>query len=78
MGTVIVNTAPIPVISVNSLLRGVQKMTQQQFEMEKNYRLALTIAKTMLNNDLISPKEYKKIDAMLIAKYQPIIASLRV
>jgi len=53
-------------------------MTQQQFEMEKNYRLALTIAKTMLNNDLISPKEYKKIDAMLIAKYQPIIASLRV
>ena len=53
-------------------------MTPEQFEMEKNYRLALTIAKTMLKNEMISPKEYRKIDAMLIAKYQPILGGLRV
>ena len=53
-------------------------MTQEQFEMEKNYRLAISIAKNMLKNEMISPKEYKKIDAMLIAKYQPIIGGLRV
>ena len=53
-------------------------MTHQQFESEKNYRLALTIAKTMLKNEMISPKEFRKIDSALISKYQPIIGGLRV
>ena len=53
-------------------------MTTLQFEGEKSYRLAITIAKTMLNNNLISKSDFKKIDSMLISKYQPIIGGLRV
>ncbi|MEI7961972.1 MAG: SHOCT domain-containing protein, partial [archaeon] len=49
------------------------EMTTLQFEGEKSYRLAITIAKTMLNNNLISKSDFKKIDSMLISKYQPII-----
>jgi len=51
-------------------------MTQRQFKQEKNYRVSLTIAKEMLKKDLISGKDYRKIDAMLIAKYNPVIGSL--
>ena len=53
-------------------------MTKAQFESEKSYRLALTIAKSMLNNNLISERDFRKIDSMLISKYQPIIGGLRV
>jgi len=48
-------------------------LSHEQFEREKNYRMALAIAKGMLSQGLISEKEYGKIDTMLIAKYHPII-----
>ena len=51
-------------------------MTHAQFEREKNYRVALSIAKTMFKQGLISLKEYGKIDTLLKAKYQPVIGGL--
>lgn len=52
-------------------------MTKEQFEREKNYRAARSIAKAMLSRGLISTKEYVKIDAILIAKYSPVLGGLR-
>ena len=51
-------------------------MSREQFESEKNYRVALFIAKAMLSKGLISELEYNAIDAMLLAKYSPILGTL--
>jgi hypothetical protein len=51
-------------------------LTLEQFEGEKNYRVALSIAKTMLGKGLINDREYRKINTMLIDKYRPIIGTL--
>ncbi len=51
-------------------------MTRGQFKQEKNYRVSVAIAKVMLTKELITEKEYRKIDSMLIAKYTPVIGGL--
>ena len=51
-------------------------MTLEQFKAEKNYRVALSVAKTMLGKGLINEREYRKINSMLIDKYRPIIGVL--
>ena len=50
-------------------------MTAEQFDCEKNYRLSISIAKSMLSKGLIDKKDYRRIDSMLITKYKPIIGS---
>ena len=52
-------------------------MTHEQFEREKNYQVSRAITKSMLSKGLITTKDYKKIDTMIIAKYNPVIGSLR-
>jgi len=61
---------------MQGLERVVMPMSREQFESEKNYRVALSIAKAMLSKGLISTQEYSAINTMLIAKYSPIIGSL--
>jgi len=51
-------------------------MTKEQFEREKNYRISIAIAKTMLSRRIINEKEYSKIDKMLVAKYNPVFGGL--
>lgn len=51
-------------------------MTNEQFEREKNYRVSLSIAKAMLMKGIITEKDLKEIDLMLIDKYKPLIGSL--
>ena len=51
-------------------------MTKEQFQREKNYQASRTIVKSMLNNGLITEKEYKKIDTKLVAKYRPVMGSI--
>lgn len=51
-------------------------MTKEQFEREKNYRVALSIAKAMLVRGLINEKDYTKINTKLIAKYCPVFGGL--
>lgn len=50
-------------------------MTKEQFEREKNYMVSFVIAKTTLSKGLISDKEYRRIDAMLVEKYRPVMGS---
>ena len=51
-------------------------MTHEQFDREKNYRVALTIAKSMFKQGLITDLEYRQIDTLLIGKYSPVIGGL--
>ncbi len=51
-------------------------MTQQQFQREKNYRVAIAIAEVMLSRKLITDQEYSKIDTMLITRYKPVFGGL--
>lgn len=51
-------------------------MNEQQFEREKNYRVALAIAKAMLSKDIIDKKDFRIINKMLIKKFEPVIGAL--
>jgi hypothetical protein len=51
-------------------------MTHEQFKREKNYRVSLAIAKSMLSKSIISESEFKRIDTMLISKYRPVFGGL--
>ncbi len=51
-------------------------MTKLQFENEKRYRISVSIVKNMLDNNIISEKEYHTIDTILKQKYQPILANV--
>lgn len=56
--------------------KAVERMTNGQFEREKNYRVAVSIAKTMLKRGLITSHEYRRIDKILIRKYRPVFGGL--
>lgn len=51
-------------------------MTYEQFEREKNYRVSLAIAKTMLAKGIINEQDYEKIDTILLDKYRPLLGCL--
>ena len=51
-------------------------MTKEQFEREKNYQTSRSVVKSMLNNGVITEKEYKKIDTKLVGRYRPLIGSI--
>ena len=51
-------------------------MNQNQFEREKNYRTALAITKEMLSKGIIDKKDFKKINNMLVKKYNPVFGDL--
>lgn len=52
-------------------------MDKEQFDREKSYGAAFSLAKTLLSKGLITEKEYAKIDTILIRKYRPIIGALQ-
>lgn len=51
-------------------------MSEQQFKREKNYQVALVIAKSMLAKEIIDKSDFKKINKMLIKKYNPVVGAL--
>ena len=46
-------------------------MTNDQFERERRYRVAVSIAAAMLKQSLISEGEYRIINERMIEKYNP-------
>ena len=52
-------------------------MTKEQFDREKRYGAAISVAKAMLSKGLVTEEEYRKIDTILLGKYCPIIGSLQ-
>ncbi|MHB1154621.1 MAG: SHOCT domain-containing protein [Eubacteriales bacterium] len=51
-------------------------MTHEQLEREMNYRIAMTIAKDMLRNGVITEAEYAVIDTIMIEKFRSILYGL--
>ena len=51
-------------------------MTPEQFGREKRYRLAMTIAKSLLKNELITQDEYAHIDTIFARKFSPVWGGL--
>jgi len=51
-------------------------MTNEQFEREMRYRTVMAVARSMLKQGLISGAEYDDFDRKMMAKHQPIFASL--
>jgi len=48
-------------------------MTQERFEREINYALAMAVARGMLKNGIITQSDYRKIETIFRRKYRPII-----
>lgn len=51
-------------------------MTKEQFERESRYRVALSVAETMLREGLITEDDYRIIDTIFIEKYRPLFGGL--
>jgi hypothetical protein len=66
----------VAILKVVSAQKGEFLMTQEQFECEKNYRISLAVAKRMRLAGIISEQDYKKIDTILLEKYQPVLGCI--
>ena len=54
----------------------VDTMSEQDFNCEKRYQVALQIADTLLKNGAVSEDEYRQIKTKLLEKYRPILSTL--
>jgi len=57
-------------------LEGETLMTNEQFERERRYRVAISVAVGMLKQGLISEDEYGIINETMIEKYKPLFGGL--
>ena len=57
-------------------LEGETLMTNEQFERERRYRVAISVAAGMLKQGLISEDEYGIINETMIEKYKPLFGGL--
>jgi len=51
-------------------------LTETQFQVEKQYQVALALACTLLEKGLLTHDEYAAIDAILLDKFQPCLGVL--
>ncbi len=51
-------------------------MSEEMFNAEKLYQATMTIAKSMLEKNLITAEEYSIIDTKMLEKYRPVFGSL--
>jgi len=51
-------------------------MTEKQFQAEKQYQVALAMAKTILEKGLLTREEYAAIDAILLDRFRPCLGAL--
>ncbi len=51
-------------------------MSDDQFERERRYRVAISVAVAMLKQALISEEEYHLINNRMIEKYKPLFGGL--
>ena len=74
----LVNIESIAAMSATSQigLGGEMLMTNDQFERERRYRVAISVAGGMLKQGLISEDEYGIITDRMIEKYKPFFGGL--
>jgi len=51
-------------------------MTPDQFIRDKNYRVAMSVARHLLHTGHISREEYRQIDTIMAEKFSPVWGSL--
>lgn len=51
-------------------------LTQEQFEQEAGFRLSLSIMNRLMEESLLTQKEYGQIERMLSRKFSPVWAGL--
>ena len=51
-------------------------LTLDQFQRELSYRAAISVARRLLENKLITQKEFVRIDAVLRRKFSPVWGGL--
>ena len=51
-------------------------MTNEQFECERRYRVAISVAVVMLKQGLLTEDEYRIINDRMIEKYRPFFGGL--
>lgn len=51
-------------------------MTNEQFEHERRYRVAISVAAMMMKQGLLTEDEYHMIDKRMIEKYRPFFGGL--
>ena len=51
-------------------------MSGEQFERERCYRVAISIARSMLRCGLITKNEYRMINARIAEKFRPVFGNL--
>ena len=51
-------------------------MTNEQFERERRYRVAISVAAAMLKQGLVTEDEYHMINKRMIEKYRPFFGGL--
>ncbi len=51
-------------------------LTHDQFQRELSYRAAISVARRLLENKLITRKEFVRIDAVLHRKFSPVWGGL--
>ena len=67
------NTAAMPAISPHGLEdERMERMTNEQFQRESDYRVAMSIMRTLLNRGLITTEDFKKAKARLLKIYDPL------
>jgi len=54
----------------------VTAVNNEQFERERRYQSAISIARTMFRKGLITEEELRVIDTILLEKYRPLLGSL--
>lgn len=69
------NTASTAAI-LQTGLEEVPLMSEKQFQSEKLYYISISIAKAMLERNVIDKEVYAIIDTKLLEKYRPISAML--
>ena len=56
--------------------RNKMKLTEEQFERECNYRLAMAIMRTLLGKGLLTEDESRRANDLLVARYNPVWGNL--
>ena len=49
-------------------------LTQEQFDREAGFRLSLSIMNRLMEENLLTPKEYRQIEGILGRKFSPVWA----
>ncbi|MGF7146281.1 hypothetical protein HNQ56_004748 [Anaerotaenia torta] len=51
-------------------------MSEDQFRNEKLYQTTMSVARSMLENGMISEEDYHEFDTIMLKKYRPIFGTL--